>query len=34
MSTSGKRVRAAREGISREKTYSLEEALRLVKSRA
>jgi large subunit ribosomal protein L1 len=34
MSTSGKRVRAAREGISREKAYSLEEALKLVKSRA
>ncbi len=34
MSTAGKRVRAAREGISREKAYSLEEALKLVKSRA
>ena len=34
MSTSGKRVRAAREGVSREKAYSLEEALKLVKSRA
>ena len=34
MSTAGKRVRAAREGISREKAYSLEDALKLVKSRA
>ncbi len=34
MSKSGKRVRTAREGISRDKAYSLEDALKLVKSRA
>jgi large subunit ribosomal protein L1 len=34
MSTIGKRTTAAREGIDREKLYSLEEAVKLVKDRA
>jgi large subunit ribosomal protein L1 len=34
MSNTGKRMRGAREGLDRGKTYDLEEAVRLIKSRA
>jgi large subunit ribosomal protein L1 len=34
MSKAGKRIRTAREGVNRDKAYALEEAVRLVKSRA
>ena len=34
MSKAGKRIRSAREGVSRDKAYGLEEALKLIKSRA
>jgi large subunit ribosomal protein L1 len=34
MSKAGKRIRTAREGVNRDKAYGLEEAVKLVKSRA
>jgi large subunit ribosomal protein L1 len=34
MSKAGKRIRKAREGIDRNKAYGVDEALKLVKSRA
>ena len=34
MSKAGKRIRTAREGVNRDKAYALEEAVKLVKSRA
>ena len=34
MSTVGKRLKAAREGINRDKFYAIEEAVKVVKERA